>query len=173
MIIFSTKLSRKTTVSGLVNQIKSHKKLGLIIFLVTILVVILTVVSVILFHHLIKSKGSVGGGSVCPHSLNLEAAQFINSNKPEQLNKVVAEIRKRPNYENDPNCLYPVVMQNVYAGQFAVVDSYMAKLKKVYNPKIGFDSAYVVQVSNPNDIEQFIASQKKINEEFKKNSRRF
>jgi hypothetical protein len=106
---------------------------------------------------------------VCGDKLSQQAAASLTPSNYQVLKVIVDRIAKLPNYEKDPNCLYPIIQYDVYVKNEKDAQDKLAKLQKVYNPKKGFNDAYDPWVKDLKQVEERVAEIKKFNEQVNKN----
>lgn len=106
------------------------------------------------------------GGS---NSLARQAATVFNPADYKKLKTVTDTIQTKKGYEEDPNCLLPIVMYHVYLQSEKNAKDNLAKLEKVYDPKVGFDPAYDLWVENIESVRSRVDTVSKQSQEIKKN----
>lgn len=75
---------------------------------------------------------------VCSSVVLKDASSFLAPEKVAQLNTIAMKIQKLRGYDKDVNCLYVLTTYYINAGDLQNSQLFMAKLNKVYDPKIGF-----------------------------------
>ena len=76
--------------------------------------------------------------TVCTNKTNtpilLNAATAISEQNVQMQQQTVAQIEKLPNYQQDPNCLYPIVKYYIQVEDAQNAGKYLALLQTVYHP---------------------------------------
>lgn len=121
------------------------KKLFLV--LVASLALISTFGSGYLWYQDQKNKKS----TICSNDILQRAGQSLDAYHQEQLKSVADEIKQKPNFENDPNCLF--VVTSYYANVVDAENSrkYLDRFEHVYKPKKGLNS-YLTKNGNSVDM---------------------
>lgn len=82
--------------------------------------------------------------SVCPANIINEANVPIANSDQVALGAVVDKITMLKDYDHDPNCLYITLQYALAGGNATQSTDYMDKLKQVFDPAIGYSSAFTV-----------------------------
>lgn len=152
------KLSKKILVIGLAC-------LGGLVFIV---------LTVALTRSVLNNKDdSVQRMAVCTtkasNNIAVEASRFLPPSQYKQLKVVNDKIQKLPNYEKDPNCLFPIVQYYVYTNDEKNAKLYYNKLVLVYDSKTGFDKYYTAYAKNLDDVKKSIDNVVAYNQQAQKN----
>lgn len=85
---------------------------------------------------------------ICSDDVLKKAVVAAESGQQKQQQQVVNDIRQKPNFDKDPNCLYTLL--NYYIGISDAVDAkeYLNKFKSTYNEQIPLNKILVVGFSN-------------------------
>jgi hypothetical protein len=117
------------------------------------------------YWHSKKPTVSSSNGHVCSEQTLKLASRYLSPSNVAKLKEVVNNIQKTPNYQQDPNCLYPVVAYYINISDSHNGSMYLNKLEKVYKPSQGFSkylgSTYVISTLK-NDIKSIQANNKNI-----------
>lgn len=101
-----------------------------------------------------------------------QAGSELYSVKVSKLGQTINKIQKIPNYQNDQNCLYPIVVYYINTGDSQNANKYLQELKKVYDSKKGF-STYFAPVKSISDLQNIIKLQNEAVKNASKNAKTF
>lgn len=107
--------------------------------LIILLVVIIGIATVSLWKYKDRTVVVCRSG---PGGIIQEATEGLKARDIQKLQPVVEKIKQLPNYEQDPNCLYPMVVYYASISDRSSANMYYAKLEKAYDPKVGFAQEY-------------------------------
>lgn len=144
------------------------KKLGGILLIVLVAVVAGGALVYALLAYKKQQSQSVctSGGS---NSLARQAATVFSPADHKKLKTITDTIQSKKGYEEDPNCLLPIVMYHVYLQSEKNAKDNLAKLEKVYDPTVGFNEAYDLWVENIEYVRARVSTVSKQSEEINKN----
>lgn len=107
---------------------------------------------------------------VCDEKLITEASKSMAPEKYKQLKKVVDKIMQLPNYEKDPNCLYPVVVYYVNFHDETNAEMYYKKLAVVYDEKQGFSDHFGKYYAKLKDLQERLSGLQQFNAQRESNA---
>lgn len=82
-----------------------------------------------------------------------DSVAAIQSGSAVELRKVTRQIKKQKNYESDPSCMYPFVVQQVKNNQFDEARNTAAKIEQSFKNGKKFVSDYtVIGIYNVNSV---------------------
>lgn len=99
-----------------------------------------------------------------------DAAVFISGQKIDDLGKMVKKVQQIPGYENDQNCLYPIVKYYTMIGDSKKSRDYYDKFLKVYDAKKGIAPIFGPNAGKSNELKDQVESREKQRSEAEKNS---
>jgi hypothetical protein len=122
-----------------------------------------TLILVVVLHYTHKKNLSTPvatGANACSSpaagSILKNAAANFNVNNAKQLGTIVTSIKKLPNYQNDPNCLYVIIMYNLNANNLSAAQNYLNQFNKLYtNEPLNI---YLSQFGGATTLRQYVAS---------------
>ena len=75
-----------------------------------------------------------------------------------KLKPYVDKIQLIPGYQNDSNCMYPIVIYQINRGDPAAAKDALELLKKVYDKNTGYDSLYGPITKSPEQFDEVVTS---------------
>lgn len=84
-------------------------------------------------------------------TLQQEVYKGLSSDDRLKLKPSVEKIQKIQGYENDPNCMYPIVIYDIARGDSSAADEALIKFNKVYDGK-GLAPAYGPNTTSPQQL---------------------
>jgi len=84
--------------------------------------------------------------SVCSAELIGEANGPLNTSDQTALGPVVDKIMALKGFENDPNCMYVVLLYNIVAGDSSASSKYLAVYEKVFDPALGLSDSFTAPI---------------------------
>jgi len=95
--------------------------------------------------------------SVCSGELISEANAPITNSDQVSLGVVVNKITALKDYDHDPNCLYIVLQYALASGNATQSSNYMAKLQQLYDPAIGYNKAFTINMMSLATLNQSVS----------------
>lgn len=150
----------KANVANVLHRLRGLGKLKLI----TIAVVGLSLVGVGAFL-LLKDKppkivdpSKLQTPGICSEELLTSAGQAIQEDNTVRVGEISAEILKKPNFDQDQNCLFVLVRYGTMRNNIAETNKYLPALKKIYNPDIRYSNALDTIPFSPEEFEELAKS---------------
>jgi hypothetical protein len=109
---------------------------------VILLVVIIVTALIVFLHNKSSTKPGVECSTSSMASTMEEASPLLKNGGGSDTNKfkqVVTKIQSIKNYQQDPNCLYPIVAYYISTGDTQSATTYLTKLQAVYKPSVGYN----------------------------------
>lgn len=75
-----------------------------------------------------------------------------------ELKPYVEKIQGIPGYENDPNCLYPIVVYQIFRGDSKQSKNALELLKIAYVPSKGYSPLYGTDTRTPDQLDKVVSS---------------
>ena len=95
---------------------------------------------------------------------------ILENSKPEELKKIVDSILLIPNYQNDQNCLYPIVKYYLLIGDSGKAREYFTLYEKAYLSTERYFKVYGPALEDPAFLKQKVEFSEKLKVEAEKNS---
>ena len=95
---------------------------------------------------------------------------IIENNKPEELKKIVDEITSISGYQNDQNCLYPIVKYYLLIGDSGKAREYFNLYNKVYTSSEKYFILYGPGLEDPIFLKNQVEFSEKLKKEAEKNA---
>lgn len=143
------------------------KKAILLVVAVAILVALL----VLGLNRMGKDEKQAESKRVCGDHLIQEALPYLSSRDAQRLHPIVENIRKQPDYDKEPDCLYLALSSSLSRSDATQAAEDLSKLEKVYDPNVGFSKAFGLKLRTMEGLREAVNALNQRNEEYKQNAK--
>lgn len=142
-------------------------KISLIIAVVIVISVSITIYLTV-FNNKTSSK-TIADVCTLPANIHLLKSfqNYVNNSLNNTHQSLINSIMSLPNYNRDPNCLYPIVYYYINIGDANNASSYLEQLKDVYRPTVGYNPV-LGQAISINTMQADISNMQKSSSEAQK-----
>lgn len=124
---------------------------GFNLFAVIVFVVAMGFLGFKIINRKLVVRSGCGGQATSP--IYDKAATLMTPKKLNELKVYTEEITSKQGYENDANCIYPVLYYHLSIGDVPVAKTEYEKFKKAYSVQIKLASAYKNAAGTLNDVD--------------------
>lgn len=109
-------------------------------------------------------EGPIVRSNVCTNDVTKVAAQYMaGPSDSNEYTKFVEDVKSKPKFDSDPNCLYIVLSYNLAKNISNDNDRYMSRFEKLYDPGKGLSGEFNTAV-DPGVLRDRVSRLKSLNE---------